>query len=119
MVAKAMKNLSAANFTTVGQRLRVKSKGPAMLMIHAEWCGHCKRFLPLYKKMAARLGSAFPLYGIEDKNINKDLGQALNFRGYPTIKFIDADGYITGEYSGERTETALLAKICEVYHKCV
>jgi thiol-disulfide isomerase/thioredoxin len=114
-----MNELSGASFTMVGQRLRIKgATEPSMLLIRANWCGHCVRFLDFYKKMAKRLGKTFPLHSIEDTHINKDLGQALNFKGYPTIKFIDAKGYIMEDYKGERTEEAILAKICQVYHKC-
>lgn len=116
-----MNNLTSANFTMVGQRLKLKNqKIPSMLLIHAEWCGFCKQFLPTYKQMAAKLkNKGYTLHAIEDTYINKDLGQALNFKGYPTIKYLDANGYIVETHSGERSEKAILNKICQVYHKCV
>lgn len=113
-----MNELSGANFSMVNGKLKVTSPGPALLMIRADWCSFCERFLGVYKKIGNRLGKAFPLYSIEDTHISKDLGKALNFRGYPTLKFIDANGYIISEYSGERTEEAILDEICKVYHKC-
>ena len=114
-----VEQLSGSSFKTGGQRLQIKGvKTPSMLLIHASWCGHCKTFKPVYEKLGKKLKGSFPLLSIEDTHINKDLGQALNFKGYPSLKFVDANGYITDDYNGERSEIAILSKICDVYQKC-
>jgi thiol-disulfide isomerase/thioredoxin len=98
----------------------VKGK-PGMLLIWAEWCGHCQRFKPAFNDIAQSIGHSFPAVSIEDTQIGKNmkLGKALNFKGYPTIKFFDQYGRIIGDYNGDRSKSAMLAHICDVYHHCV
>lgn len=118
-----IQTLDASSFKLTGGKLHIKGVNqPGMLLIHADWCGHCKTFKPVYRQLDKKLnssGNAFPLLAIEDTYITKQLATALNFRGYPTIKFIDSNGKIIGDYEGPRELESLLSKICEVYHKCV
>lgn len=105
--------------------VRNSSGNPGILLIHATWCGHCKRFIPTYQSLCRKLnkknGNDFPCVAIEDAELSKkpELVKALNFRGYPTIKFFDQYGKIIGNYEGERSEEKILDKICQVYHHCV
>lgn len=105
--------------------VRNSSGNPGILLIHATWCGHCKRFIPTYQSLCRKLnkksGDDFPCVAIEDAELSKkpELVKALNFRGYPTIKFFDQYGKIIGNYEGERSEERLLDQICQVYHHCV
>lgn len=99
----------------------VVSKNPGMLLIHANWCGHCQRFKPVFNELQQHLGKDFPCVSIEDADLNDDrIKSALNFKGYPTIKFFDQNGKIINEYNGQdRSKDALLNHICELYHHCV
>lgn len=95
-------------------------KSPGMLLIFANWCGHCQRFKPTFNELCRQLGNDFHCISIEDTQLqqNDSLIKALNFRGFPTIKFFDQSGKIIGEYNGERSKTELLKHICKVYHYC-
>ena len=96
-------------------------KSPGMLLIFANWCGHCQRFKPTFNQLCQQLGSDFPCTSIEDANLDDDdLKKSLNFKGYPTIKFFDQSGKIISEYqSGDRSKESLLNHICDVYHHCI
>lgn len=113
------------NFQVVGDKVFLDvnvSKGkPGLLLIHADWCGHCRRFQPIFDELHNELGDDFPLLSIEDSYLkqNRELTNALNFGGYPTLKFFDQNGKIIGDYKGERTKGALLQNICEVFHHCI
>lgn len=100
---------------------KINSGKPGMLLIHADWCGHCKRFQPTFDDLHQKLNSDFPLLSIEDKYLqkNQNLSSALNFRGYPSLKFFDQNGKIIGDYSGDRTKDSLLQHICKVFHHCM
>ena len=100
---------------------RITGGNPGLLLIHANWCGHCQRFKPTFNELCRQLGKDFPCTSIEDSELNdEELKTALDFRGYPTIKFFDQSGKIIGEYSGgNRTKEALLEHICELYHHCI
>jgi thiol-disulfide isomerase/thioredoxin len=98
---------------------------PGILLIHATWCGHCKRFAPIYQKLSQKLnqyGTKYPCVAIESEELKKDdgtLSNALSIEGYPTIKFFDQYGKIIGNYDGNRNENDILNTICQVYHHCV
>ncbi len=113
------------NFQVVGDKvlldINVSKRKPGLLLIHADWCGHCKRFQPIFDELHTQLGDDFPLLSIEDSDLkqNQELIGALNFRGYPTIKFFDQTGKIMGDYTGDRTKAALVKHICQVFHHCI
>ena len=116
--------LNASSFVLSGGSLKLKNKTgePGMLLIHANWCGHCQTFKPVYAKLDSTLnskGTTFPLFMIEDQVITKKLAAALNVRGYPTIKFVDQSGNILDDYKGGRDVKSLLGAVCETYHKCM
>jgi len=98
-----------------------KYNKPGMLLIWATWCGHCVRFKPSYSKLSKFLNKDninFPTCAIESEDIDHHLGQLLNFRGFPTIKYIDQNGKILNDYNGNRDVESMLGDICKVYHKC-
>lgn len=100
---------------------QITQGNPGMLLIWANWCGHCQRFKPTFNELCKQLGKDFPCTSIEDAELSNDeLKSALDFRGYPTIKFFDQSGKIIGEYNGgNRSKDALLAHICDLYHHCI
>ena len=79
----------------------VKNKnltGPCVVVIHAEWCGHCKDFMPVYKNEIVpsnnfdeELKDLLTLTSIEDEEYSnaKDLFGEID--GYPTIRYITFD----------------------------
>ena len=113
--------LKARDFKVQGQNVYVtKNNGnPGMLLIWGDFCGHCHRFIPTFNEIADSIGSDFSCMSIESEEITQELTTALNFQGFPTIKFVDQKGRIIGEYSGERTKDAILQEICKVFHHCI
>ncbi len=121
------------NFNTTSNMFRVESKTgevyvknvsqPGMLLIYANWCGHCKSFMPLFKEICTRLGSNYTCIAIENSELEKDrkLASALNFRYFPTLKFFNQQGKIIDTYpeSMQRSKSDILSYICKVYHYCV
>jgi thioredoxin-like negative regulator of GroEL len=114
--------LKASDFNISGKNVYVKPNGgiPGMLLIHADWCMHCKRFLPTFNDLTSRLGKDFKMTSIESAQLNGQtaLVSALNFQGYPTICFFDQNGKIVNQYNGQRDMQSILNTICQVYHKC-
>ena len=100
------------NTTSKVLKLKNKTGKKGLLLIYAEWCGHCTRFKPDYSKLDSILkeqGIVFPLFAIEDKSIeaSKNLGPALNFTGYPTLKVVMTNGELVN-YTGGRDLESLL-----------
>ena len=98
---------------------RITNGKPGLLLIHANWCGYCKRFKSTFEEITSILGNDFPCTSIEHSDLNNEkLRTALDFQGYPTIKFFDQHGKIIGEYKGDRSKKDLLKEICNTYHHC-
>ena len=119
-------NLSVKDFKITKDNVFVKTNNnPGILLIHATWCGYCKRFIPAYKRVCQLLNArdtTFPCLAIESEELKADggkLSNALNVEGFPTIKFFDQNGKIIGDYNGDRDPDSILKNICKVYHHCV
>jgi hypothetical protein len=63
----------------------------------------------------------YPCLAIESEELNKNerLTKALDFQGFPTLKIVNKDGKIMGDYKGDRDITSLLDTVCKVYHHCM
>lgn len=102
-----------------------KSNGnPGLLLIHADWCGHCKNFIPTFQDINKKLNRksiSFPCVAIDSNELDTDggkLSSALKIQGFPTLLFFDQNGKIMGSYEGKRDVSSLLDNICKVYHHC-
>ena len=70
-------------------------KGPCVVVIHAEWCGHCKDFMPVYKNKIVpsnnfdeELKDLLTLTSIEDKEYSNAKDIFGDIDGYPTIRYM-------------------------------
>lgn len=83
--------------------------GNKLILFHVGWCGHCKRFKPIWDKFAKKINgmnSSVKCYS-EDCEKNKNICNKYGITGYPTIKLIKANGDIVN-YKGSRTEADLM-----------
>lgn len=86
-----------------------------MLMVHADWCGACKRAMPAYVQAAERSDKTVFL-AIEESLIPDDASTRFewmaNIRGYPTFLYFkqrSSDPPVV--YSGPRTPEAFLSYV--------
>ena len=87
-----------------------------MVLVMKKTCFYCVKFAPTYSDIFNTIGKDLPVLQIESSDITPQLSQALDFKGYPTIKFFDKDGNMVGEYSGDRSKGDILNAICKMYH---
>jgi thiol-disulfide isomerase/thioredoxin len=117
-------NLNKNNFKIVNGKAQIKSMNingkqykwdkPGILLIHAHWCGHCVSFKPKYQQISQLLnknGIYYPCVAIESEEITNDLQTSLNFKGYPTMKYIDNFGNVQGDESS-RDISQIIGNIC-------
>lgn len=116
-------NLKPSDFTINNNgKLAIKRNKingqPGMLLIYANWCGHCVRFKPTFNKINDKIGKDFAMASIEynDFKDNSQFIKLLNFKGYPSIKSFDQYGNIIGDYNGNREESSVLDYACKTYH---
>jgi thioredoxin domain-containing protein 5 len=80
-------------------------KKPSLILFHANWCGHCKRFMPTWDEFKTKINrEEYNVIEIEDGNSFTKKINKLN--GYPTVFFIHND--IVIEYKDNRTVKSLL-----------
>ena len=60
-----------------------------ILLVHAEWCGYCKKTVPEFKKAAEQTDSVnFAM--LDDVELKK-MSKPLPVRGFPSFFLIDKD----------------------------
>lgn len=79
-------------------------KGPAVVLLHTPWCGHCRNMMPAYVEAAAQGG----VWSRIDGNIAPSLVKRNDIRGFPTVFGIDSNGVVT-QMNGGRDVQSLLA----------
>lgn len=116
-------NLKSNDFKITPDGIYTKTNGnPGLLLVHANWCGHCKHFVPIFQEINKQLNQdsiTFPCVAIESEDLDSKLSAALNIEGFPTLLFFDQSGKIIGNYDGQRDKSSLLKSICNVYHRCM
>ncbi len=74
----------------------LKSKGPCMVIIYADWCGHCQASESAWTKLANMVDGEAAVYVIEEKEY-----KGGDVSSFPTIKIVK-DGVAT-DYTDART----------------
>jgi thiol-disulfide isomerase/thioredoxin len=75
-----------------------KMTGPCVVVIHAEWCGHCKDFIPVFDNQIVpsnnfdeELKDLLTLTSVEEKKYSDAKELFGEIDGYPTIRYITFD----------------------------
>lgn len=79
-----VKNSSSAN-----QLRNAMNLGNTLVLYHANWCGHCQRFQPDWKKLQTRVKKELPnvcLGDVEETQMRSHMKDS-EVQGFPTIKF--------------------------------
>lgn len=117
-----MKPLQLTEKNFVNDKINLKK--PGLLLVRADWCGYCKRYMPTYQKLAKMFPEKgeFVIAHIESEELKKPTVSRVleNFvEHYPTLLFFDANGNIAQRYSGDRENLPeMLKKICSMYKIC-
>jgi len=81
------------------------------VLYYADWCPHCKPVVPEFNKLAPNGSVVVAGQNVKvskyEASKDADKIKAANVSGFPTIRYIDADGTST-EYRGARTADAFL-----------
>ena len=81
-------------------------KKDAVVFFHAPWCGHCKEFDPVFKKIAKKMSVTNEniVFGKMDATSNDVPYMFPPLKGYPSIFFLSAyEKFDPIQYQGDRT----------------
>ena len=76
---------------------------PTLVLFHADWCGYCQEFKPLWAQISQFLSDKIQVLDFESK---QPITAKLHRGGWPTIKFYPggiAKPDAAMEYKGDRT----------------
>lgn len=79
--------------------------GKWVVLYYANWCGHCKNFMPEWDKYKTTNNLPVKCASVESSVMDK-LQSKPNIDGFPTIKMYDNMQEIA-QFDGERTATSL------------
>ena len=71
------------------------SSGPAMLIVYAKWCGHCRALFDTWRELSKKLSQKAKIYVIEDSKYT-----AKDINGFPSMRIVK-NGKSTN-YEGSR-----------------
>ena len=85
----------------------MKSKELTMVLIYADWCGHCQAAAPEIKELARMVDGKATVYAIESADY-----KGGDVSSYPTIKMVKGGTSTNydGDRSAEKMKDALLGK---------
>lgn len=87
-----------------------KVKKDAVVFFHAPWCGHCKEFDPVYKKLAKKMSMTNEniVFAKFDGTANDVPYMYPQLKGFPSIFFLSAyEKFDPIQYQGDRTYKAV------------
>lgn len=86
-----------------------ENPSPKLTLVYADWCGHCKKFKPVWDSMGPTVTIGGQQVVLDKINADTDAAKLAPYKslveGYPTVLF-EKDGNVQ-KYSGARTPDAL------------
>jgi len=84
---------------------KIDSGENILVLLHAEWCGHCKKLMPTWNELMNEEEKFLKVNAGGNSEEEKQLLEQYGVKGFPTI--IKFSGSETKEYDGDRSKESL------------
>jgi thiol-disulfide isomerase/thioredoxin len=82
---------------------------PCCILFYADWCGHCKNFMPTWESLTKTLPSnKINMIKISCVEKEKQCNTIDDIKGYPTIIYVDIQLKKKIIFSGQRTADSII-----------
>ncbi len=84
-------SLEVTNIGQMGSLKKILKDHPViMVLVYADWCGHCQHFKPEWKSLTNLPSRNVPMISIRDDVFNASpLNNSLKVEGYPTVAVVN------------------------------
>ena len=86
---------------------------PTLILFHAEWCGHCLRFMPIFDKFTEKTNNKKLNIMKFNADIDKAYIKSFNVEGFPTLLLHDPKTKRFINYTGDRSMNDLVKFVNE------
>lgn len=86
----------------IGELMKRINKGPlTIVLVYADWCGHCHHFMPHFDKAANQSGRSIQAVKVNETMLpevnealkrNNHAAKSINVEGYPSVMLVGQDG---------------------------
>lgn len=111
LLAAALIMAATAVFMPQVREAFKSATGDSVLLLHADWCGHCKTLLQsggVWEQLKNLLPGVRFAEVLESSDEGKAANQKYNPNGYPDIRVIAKDGSTVAEYTGAREAKVMM-----------
>ena len=93
---------------------KLDKKLNSLVLFHAEWCGHCRKFMPIWDALSKLIpNSIINMVKISCVEKGKECEAIKEIKGYPTIIFVDMKNNKTITFVGQRNPESVIEFINE------
>lgn len=82
----------------------MSNKKNKIILFHAHWCGACRNFMPIWKKVTNDYKNKIDVLEIEHSNFDNVKYETRDIQGFPTTRVYDHKGKKITEIVGGRDE---------------
>ncbi len=76
-------------------------------LVKADWCGHCKNFLPLWEEMSKKYSNKYNFVLHNEPDVGKIKKEyKMNITGFPTLFLVNKNSVV--KYENSRNEDNIL-----------
>ncbi len=80
---------------------RIKSGPLTLVLVYADWCGHCQRFKPMMKDLEMCEGRSIQTARVRDDMFPKSSISSAKIEGYPSLLLVKENGEVASFKNGE------------------